>query len=70
MIALAPRFLPESVRARGRFDVSGALSTTLGVGALVFGIIYSAEAGWDSPVALTAFSAGVVLLIVFVLKVG
>lgn len=39
MIALAPRFLPETGRATGRFDVSGALSATLGVGALVFGII-------------------------------
>ena len=37
MIALAPRFLPETGRARGRFDVFGALSATLGVGALVFG---------------------------------
>lgn len=67
MIALAPRFLPETGRARGRFDVWGALSATLAVGALVFGIINTAEAGWNSPVTLTAVSAGVVLLVVFVL---
>jgi len=67
MIVLAPRFLPESDRARGRFDLFGALSATFGVGALVFGIINTADAGWDSPVTLTAVSAGVVLLIVFVL---
>ncbi|WP_258229388.1 MFS transporter, partial [Arthrobacter sp. HMWF013] len=67
MIALAPRFLPETGRASGRFDVSGALSATLGVGALVFGIINAAEAGWDSPVTAMTVSAGVVLLIVFVL---
>lgn len=67
MIALAPRFLPETGRARGRFDVFGALSATLGVGALVFGIINTTDAGWDSPVTLTAVSAGVALLIVFVL---
>jgi EmrB/QacA subfamily drug resistance transporter len=67
MIALAPRFLPETVRARGRFDVFGALSATLGVGALVFGIINTAEAGWDSLVTLMAISAGVVLLVIFVL---
>ena len=66
MIALAPRFLPETARARGRFDVPGALSATLGVGALVFGIIHTAEAGWDMA-ALAAVSAGVVLFIVFVL---
>jgi EmrB/QacA subfamily drug resistance transporter len=67
MIALAPRFLAETGRASGRFDVFGALSATLGVGALVFGIIHAAEAGWNSPVTASAASAGVVLLIVFVL---
>jgi EmrB/QacA subfamily drug resistance transporter len=67
MIALAPRFLPETGRATGRFDLFGALSTTLGVGALVFGIINTAEAGWTSPVTLMAISAGVVLLVIFAL---
>ncbi|WP_284989160.1 MFS transporter [Arthrobacter sp. efr-133-TYG-120] len=67
MIALAPRFIPESGRSRGRFDAFGALSATLGVGALVFGIINTVDAGWSSPVTVTAVSAGVVLLVVFVL---
>jgi EmrB/QacA subfamily drug resistance transporter len=67
MIILAPKFLPETGRANGRFDVAGALSATLGVGALVFGIINTAEAGWNSPVTASAVSAGVVLLIAFVL---
>jgi EmrB/QacA subfamily drug resistance transporter len=67
MIALAPRFLPESGRARGRFDVFGAVSGTVGVGALVLGIINTADAGWTSPVTLTAVAVGVFLLIAFVL---
>jgi EmrB/QacA subfamily drug resistance transporter len=67
MIALAPRFLPETGRATGRFDLFGALGATLGVGALVFGIINTAEAGWNSPITLMAISAGVVLLVKFVL---
>ncbi|GAC1598332.1 MAG: MFS transporter [Pseudarthrobacter sp.] len=67
MIALAPRFLPETGRASGRFDVGGALSATLGVGAVVFGIINVAEGGWNSALTLTAVSAGVVLLTIFVL---
>jgi EmrB/QacA subfamily drug resistance transporter len=67
MIALAPRFLPETRLASGRFDVFGALSATLGVGALVFGIINASEAVWNSPVPVTAVSAGVVLLVIFVL---
>ncbi|MCU1566984.1 MAG: transporter [Pseudarthrobacter sp.] len=67
MIVLAPRFLPETGRTSGRFDVAGALTATLGVGALVFGIINTAEAGWNSPVTASAVGAGVVLLITFVL---
>ncbi len=67
MIALAPRFLPETGRASGRFDVFGALSATLGVGALVFGIINAAVVGWNSPVTAASAGAGVVLLIIFVL---
>lgn len=67
MIVLAPRFLPESDRASGRFDVAGALSATLGVGALVFGIINAADAGWTSPVTLAAVAVGVALLTAFVL---
>lgn len=67
MITLAPRFLAETGRASGRFDVLGALSATLGVGALVFGVINTVDAGWTSPVTVMAVSAGVVLLAVFVL---
>ena len=67
MIVLAPRFLVETTRARGRFDVAGAIVATLGVGALVFGIIGSAEAGWTSPLILGSLAAGLVLLVVFVL---
>lgn len=59
--------IPESGRARGRFDAFGALSATVGVGALVFGILNTTDASWNSPVTVTAGSAGVVLLVVFVL---
>lgn len=67
MIVLAPRFLPETGRTSGRFDVAGALTATLGVGALVFGIINTAEAGWNSPATASGVGAGVVLLMTFVL---
>lgn len=68
MIALAPRFLPETPRSTGRFDVVGALAATLGMGALVFGIIGSADAGWGSPTTLTSVLTGVVLLAALVLN--
>jgi EmrB/QacA subfamily drug resistance transporter len=67
MIVLAPRFIPESTRARGRFDLAGAGSATLGVGALVYGIIHSADSGWDSLATVIPILAGIVLLAVLVL---
>lgn len=66
MIILAPRYLPETARRAGRFDMLGAVSATFGVGALVFGIIHSADAGWRDPVTVTALVAGAVLLVVLV----
>ena len=66
MIALAPRYLPATVRQRGRFDLVGAVSATLGVGALVFGIIHSASTSWTSPATVAALVAGVALLVALV----
>ncbi|WP_026555174.1 MFS transporter [Arthrobacter sp. 35W] len=68
MIVLAPRFLPQAQRTAGRFDVVGAITATLGMGAIVFGIISSADAGWGSPVTLVAFGAGLALLALLVVN--
>jgi EmrB/QacA subfamily drug resistance transporter len=62
MIALAPRFLPESTRSRGRFDLTGAVTATLGVGALVYGIIHSADSGWGAAATVIPILAGVALI--------
>lgn len=67
MILLAPRFLTESTRARGRIDRAGAVTATLGVGALVYGIIHSAQAGWGAAATVLPVLAGAVLLGVLVL---
>ncbi|NGN85404.1 MFS transporter [Arthrobacter silviterrae] len=66
MILLAPRYLPASPRSTGRFDVTGAVTATLGMGALVFGIISSADAGWLARLTILPLGAAVVLLAVFV----
>jgi len=68
MIALAPRFLPETRRSTGRFDVVGALTATLGMGALVFGIIGSAGAGWGSPTTVVSVLTGALLLAALVVN--
>jgi MFS family permease len=68
MILLAPRYLPISVRQRGRFDVTGALASTLGVGSIVFAVINAAEAGWGSPFTVAALILGAVLLVGLVIN--
>jgi len=66
MILLAPRYLPETARRPGRFDLTGAVCATLGVGAMVFGVVHSADASWTSPVTAAALAAGLALLAVLV----
>nr|BFF15659.1 MFS transporter [Microbacterium flavescens] len=70
MIVLAVRYLVELPRARGRFDVVGAVTATLGVGALIFGIISSSEVGWASPRTLVSLAVGVLLLVALVVNEG
>ncbi len=59
MIALAPP-VHSGNRAphSGRFDVAGAVLATLGMTAIVFGTVNSAEAGWTSPITVATLAAG------------
>jgi EmrB/QacA subfamily drug resistance transporter len=68
MIVLAVRYLVELPRVRGRFDVVGALTATLGVGSLIFGIISASEVGWDEPRTIIALGLGVLLLVALVVN--
>jgi EmrB/QacA subfamily drug resistance transporter len=65
-IVAAPRYLDETVRHAGRLDVPGALSSTLGAAALVFGIVHSADAGWGDDTTIVALALGTLLIAVFV----
>jgi EmrB/QacA subfamily drug resistance transporter len=62
---LAPRFIQESERHPGRFDLSGALTSTLGVTALVYGFIRAAAEGWSDDLAQAAFVGATILLGLF-----
>ena len=66
-ILAAPRHLDETVRHAGRLDFPGALSSTLGAAALVFGIVHSTDAGWAAPITIVAVALGAALLAVFVI---
>jgi len=68
LILAACRLLNETDRESGRFDLAGAVSATLGMSALVFGIIRSATSGWHDPVTGAMLATGVVLLVLFVVN--
>jgi predicted MFS family arabinose efflux permease len=68
LIIGARRTLAETQRRPGAFDLAGALSSTLGMTALVYGIVRSATAGWSDPVTIAAVAAGVALLALLVLN--
>ena len=67
-ILAAPRVLAETERHAARLDVAGALCSTLGATALVFGIVHSADAGWTAGSTVAALAAGVALLALFVAR--
>ncbi|MFF0450556.1 MFS transporter [Streptomyces sp. NPDC004609] len=68
LILLAtPRHIKESERHPGHFDVAGALTSTLGMVALVYGFIRAAQQGWTDRLTLGSFAAALVLLVTFVL---
>ncbi len=62
-----PMYINESDRHSGRFDISGALTSTLGMASLVYGFIRASEEGWRDSLTLASFGAAVVLLAAFVL---
>ncbi|MGI8666300.1 MAG: MFS transporter [Jatrophihabitans sp.] len=64
--AVGRAVLPETARASGRFDLAGALSSTFGMGALVFGLVRAATAGWSDALTLGSLVGGVLLLAAFV----
>jgi EmrB/QacA subfamily drug resistance transporter len=68
MVIGARAVLTETPRMRGSFDVVGALCATLGMGALVFGIIDSGVTGWGSPRVLLSILLGVALLAALVVN--
>ncbi len=65
---LAPRWLSESERNRSRLDVPGALTATLGLLGVVYGLSRAGEAehGWSDPLTIASLVAGLALLTAFV----
>ncbi|MRW84065.1 MFS transporter [Pseudoduganella sp. FT26W] len=68
MIWAARRHIPESARSSGQFDVAGALTSTVGMSALVYAFIRSAASGWSDGLTQGALAAGLLLLAAFVVN--
>ena len=68
LMLAAPRYLPETERRSGHFDLAGAISSTLGLTALVYGIVRSATAGWGDSLTIASLLGGAALLALFVVN--
>ncbi|MBV9592849.1 MAG: MFS transporter [Actinobacteria bacterium] len=66
VVLLGRRALPETPRQRDRFDLAGALTSTFGMVALVYGFVHAATDGWANTVTIASFAAGLLLLGAFV----
>ncbi|GIH72584.1 MFS transporter [Sphaerimonospora thailandensis] len=68
VLIVAPTVIKESRPAsRPKLDVPGALSVTLGLLAIVFGLTQAGEHGWGATSALGPLAVGGLLLVVFYL---
>ena len=66
-LAAAPRFVAETPRQPGRFDVAGAVTSTVGMASLVYAFIRAAASGWGDALAITAFAVAALMLAAFLL---
>jgi len=65
IMVVTPLYISESERHPGRFDIAGALTSTLGMASLVYGFIRAAEEGWRDGLTIASFGAAVALLTAF-----
>ncbi|QND63374.1 MFS transporter [Mesorhizobium loti] len=68
MIVAARRYIVESERRPGNLDIVGALTSTVGMTALVYGFIRSADTGWANAGTIASLAGAVLLLGVFVVN--
>jgi EmrB/QacA subfamily drug resistance transporter len=67
VLAVTPMFVTESARQPGRFDLTGAVTSTAGMTALVYAFIRAAASGWGDRLTVGAFAVAAVLLGLFLL---
>lgn len=65
MMIAAKRYIHETDRNSGAVDVGGAITSTLGIVALVYGVIRSASVGWSDVTTQAWVGFGIIMLILF-----
>jgi len=65
MMVAAKRYVRETEKTPGTFDIAGAIISTLGIVALVYGVIRSASTGWSDVMTLAYVGLGIVMLVLF-----
>ncbi|WP_219835673.1 MFS transporter [Paenibacillus sp. R14(2021)] len=68
LLIVAPRYLPNTEKSAGRFDFIGALTSVIGMTALVFGFIRAADKGWGNQETIISLLVGVILIIGFIIN--
>ena len=58
--------ITETETYRGRFDIAGAVFSTLGMASIVFGLVEAGSNGWTSLTTISALIVGTALLGLFV----
>ncbi len=66
VLLVAPLVLTETERRHGRFDLVGALTSTLGMTGIVLGFVEAGSNGWTAPATVASFTLGLGLLAFFV----
>ncbi len=76
-IGLTTAFLSHRLLVEGRnhnasrnFDLLGALTATVGLSAIVFGVVRTDSAGWGDPTTVIAIGGGVLMLMIFLAVEG
>ena len=62
VLVLAREILPDTPRRTGRFDLAGALTSTVGMSALVYGFVRAASDGWSDAGTVAGFALGLLML--------
>ncbi|TDO49700.1 EmrB/QacA subfamily drug resistance transporter [Kribbella sp. VKM Ac-2571] len=62
---LAFRFLGESPRQTGKFDLPGAITGTVGLTSLVYGLTHAGSNGWGDAATLAFIFGGLALIAIF-----